>query len=636
MPRSLHDVSRLSAHDVVDSLVPSAPALSPDGRWVVHVVGPVGQAGDRPVRTLWITAVDRSAPPRVLVTGSAPRWSADSRWVHFLSDHAQPHRIRRAGGPAESLTTWRGGVEHHRPLADPDLVALLAADEHTEDRSAPRPSRLRLLHLRTGLLRTPAAFTDRHVVDVVQRPDGGPLAVLTRSTPDLDPGLLESELHLLDPATGATHDLGAVEVSASSPTWWRHPDSGWHLAYLANTPPGLVGGTAVFDLAIPPSGPATGHHNLTDGLPACPVELVQVDTGPPLALIEDGLDTTIHRLDPTGPRFALVHRLEGFAGSLTTSRDGDVVAVVASTAHEPDDVHTGPPRGPLERLTDTNPGFRAVHWGTVERLSYRADDGLALDGLLVLPPGTTRQDGPFPLVTLVHGGPYGRHADRLQLGWYPSGQWLATAGYAVFLPNPRGGRGHGHAFAACVAGAVGQDEWTDILTGIDLLVDGAVADPDRLGIGGWSHGGFMAAWAVGQTRRFKAALVGAGISDWGMLAATGEEGAFEAALGGSTGWEGPGPHPHDRLSPISHASAIRTPVLIVHGSEDTNVPVSQAEFLHRALRRFGVEHDHVVYRGEPHSIRRREHQLDLLHRTRAWFDRWLTDRGHQGCPSAGG
>jgi dipeptidyl aminopeptidase/acylaminoacyl peptidase len=335
---------------------------------------------------------------------------------------------------------------------------------------------------------------------------------------------------------------------------------------------------------------------------------------------------------------------------LTTSRHGDVVAAVVSTSYEPGNIHAGPTserpppqagkpgptserpqpqpgmpgrQRPLARLTDLRPELRDIRWGVQERLSYEASDGLPLDGLLILPAGRSRDDGPFPLVTLVHGGPYDRHADRLMLGWDPSGQWLATAGYAVFLPNPRGGRGHGHDFAVRVAGAVGLDEWTDIRTGIDLLIAGGVADPDRLGIGGWSHGGFMAAWAVGQTDRFRAAVMGAGISDWGMLAATGEEGAFEAALGGSSGWEGTGPHHHDRLSPISYAAKIRTPVLILHGENDTNVPVSQAEFFHRALRRFGVEHEYVVYPRESHSLRERNHQLDVLHRTRAWFDRWL-------------
>ncbi|MEC3976867.1 alpha/beta hydrolase family protein [Amycolatopsis sp. H20-H5] len=223
----------------------------------------------------------------------------------------------------------------------------------------------------------------------------------------------------------------------------------------------------------------------------------------------------------------------------------------------------------------------------------------------------------------MHGGPYDRYADRLQLFWFSSAQWLANAGYAVFLPNPRGGQGHGHEFAASVAGRVGREEWTDILAGIDLLIDEGIADPDRLGIAGGSHGGFMAAWAIGQTDRFRAALVSAGVVDWGMLAATGENGQFEAALGGSTGWDGIGPHPHDALSPVSFASRVRTPVLILHGAEDTNVPLGQAVYFHRALRHFGAEHEFVIYPREGHSIRERNHQLDILRRTRAWFDRWL-------------
>jgi len=203
------------------------------------------------------------------------------------------------------------------------------------------------------------------------------------------------------------------------------------------------------------------------------------------------------------------------------------------------------------------------------------------------------------------------------------GQWLATAGFAVFLPNPRGGQGHGHEFAATVAGAVGTDEWTDILAGIDLLIADGVADAERLGIGGWSHGGFMAAWAAGQTDRFRAALMGAGISDWGMQVGTGELGMQEAGLGGSCGWEHVGPHRHDQLSPISYASKIRTPVLILHGQDDTNVPIGQAIYFQRALSQFGVEHEFVVYPREGHPILERNHQIDLLQRTRAWFARWL-------------
>jgi dipeptidyl aminopeptidase/acylaminoacyl peptidase len=264
-------------------------------------------------------------------------------------------------------------------------------------------------------------------------------------------------------------------------------------------------------------------------------------------------------------------------------------------------------------------------WGLwQERLSYQASDGLALDGLLILPAGRSRADGPFPLVTLVHGGPDDRYADEFMLRPHCPGQWLATAGYAVFLPNPRGGTGHGREFSAAVVGAVGGAEWTDILAGVDMLVAAGLADPDRLGIGGPSHGGFMAAWAVGQTDRFKAALMFAGICDWGMLAGVGEYGSMDGALAGSFGWEGTGPHPHDRVSPISFASKVHTPVLIAHGEDDTNVPLGQAIYFHRALSRYGAEHELVIYPREGHGLAERNHQRDLLLRTRAWFDRWLS------------
>ena len=177
-----------------------------------------------------------------------------------------------------------------------------------------------------------------------------------------------------------------------------------------------------------------------------------------------------------------------------------------------------------------------------------------------------------------------------------------------------------------VAGAVGKDDWTDILTGVDLLVTEGVADPDRLGIAGWSQGGFMAAWAVGQTDRFVAAVVGAGVTDWGSQAGVGEWGRYDVALTGSAGWDGPGPHRHAELSPISYASSVHTPVLIVHGEQDTNVPLGQAQYFHSALRHFGVEHEFVVYPREGHGLRERHHQIDVLRRVKDWFDVHLADR----------
>jgi dipeptidyl aminopeptidase/acylaminoacyl peptidase len=628
----------LIAELVVDARAPQSPALAPDGRRLCYVLAPASRTGDHLDTEVWLTALDGAGAGRRVTTDTAtesrPCWSADPGTLFFLSDRAergipQVHRLDLADGTVTAETGWRAGIIDHLPLADPGLVALLAEDEPTEqdarrarDRDdavvvgehEPR-ARLRLLDLRTGRITTPGGFADRHVVELRQRPGGGPLAVLTRAGADSDYGPRTGRLHLFDPVTGSVEDLGAVEADAGSLAWWPAED-GWHLGYLALTPPVLHAGTALFDLALA----GRVRRNRTAGLPRCPTELCQTGAAP-LVLFADGLNTTLARLDATG--FTTLSHHRGRLDNLTAGRAGEEIAVLTGHRYRPPDVHAGPPAGPLRRITDTQPELHGITLGTQQPLAYRAADGLDLDGLLVLPVGRTASEGPFPLVTIVHGGPYDRYADRLQLFWIPSAQWLAAAGYAVFLPNPRGGLGHGHDFAARVAGRVGREEWTDILAGIDLLIDRGVADPDRLGIAGWSHGGFMAAWAAGQSSRFRAALVGAGISDWGMLAATGENGQFEAALGGSTGWSGIGPHPHDAVSPVSFAGRVRTPVLLLHGAEDTNVPLGQAVYFHRALRHFGVTHELVIYPREGHRIQERQHQLDVLRRTRAWFDRWL-------------
>jgi dipeptidyl aminopeptidase/acylaminoacyl peptidase len=626
----------LSVELLVDGVEPHSPAISPDGRLVAYCLSSPDSTGGR-ASTLWISPGDGSSPPVRISTETAceqPRWSPDSGSLLFRSA-GQLHRVRlngADGSAAEILTAWRSGITGHWPLADGRTVAVSAPDESARSGQGDpiiwghNPSdRLRLLDLGTGESRTVDALGDRHVVEVSQRPDGGPLAVVSWAQPDFDPGVFTAELHLVDPASLAARGLGPVELLAGSPTWWR-ADDGWHLAYLAVTPPGLVGGMAVLDVAVPETGPATRRRNLTEGMTVCPAELTQVRDDAPLALFADGLDTAIRRLDPDTGTFQHVFSGTGLIAALTASHAGSAIAVLASAAPSPADVYAGAVRGPWSRLSDTRPEARQIDWGKQERLSYQAADGLDLDGLLVLPPGRTRADGPFPLVTFVHGGPYHRWADDSNTDWYIPAQWLAAAGYAVFLPNPRGGQGHGHAFAAAIAARVGAEEWSDIVSGIDLLVRAGVAAPDQLGIGGWSHGGFMTAWAVGQTDRFKAAVMGAGISDWGMQAATGEEGAVEAGLGGSRGWEGVGPHPHDARSPISFASRIRTPVLILHGQDDTNVPLGQAIFFHRALRHYEVEHELVVYPREGHGLVERDHQIDCLHRIRDWFDRHLEGR----------
>jgi len=661
----------LTAALVVDGAEPAGPVISPDGRWVAWTTSAFGPQ-DQPASALWLAAAGESvagaaaagaaATPVRLTEGSAPAhelsWSADSAWLFYVVDEEVRCLGVTPGGPAGDAVTvlrWSGEISGLVPLAGGRLVAVVAADELTDEDKRRQAQgddaivwsqrahrqhwlwhRLRLLDLASGELTVAPGLAGRHVVGLAQRPDGGPLAVLSWDCPEYEPGAFTSRLHVLDLGGGtAATDLGSSGLEASSPAWWQAAD-GWHVAWLALVPPAYS--TAVLDLAVradetatdgaaadtitadetAPSQPA----DLTASMTVCPAELVPAGGGPPAALFAEGLDTALYRLDPAGREFRRVTGWPGQATELSVSAGAAAIAVLASTARTPPGIRVGPPDA-LVPVTDTRPELRGFDWGTQERLSWRAADGLELDGLLILPPGLGREDGPFPLVTLIHGGPYWRWADDFQLSWWRWGQWLAPAGYAVYCPNPRGGQGHGRKFAAMVAGEVGQDEWTDILSGLDALVADGVADPGRLAIAGQSHGGFMAAWAVGQTSRFRAAVMAAGIADWAIQIGVGEEGRAEAAFCASFGWEGPGPHRHDQLSPISYAGNVTTPVLIVQGEDDTNVPVGQAQYFHRALTHFHVPHELVIYPREGHSFTERAHQIDVLERVRSWLDRWL-------------
>src|SRR3984957_10344533 len=203
------DAPELTAELVVDGAVPSQPVVSPDGRWVAYVGAPVGRGGERDLRALWLVAADGSATPWKLTAGTAadcdPRWAPDSASVFFLSDRSGSRQLPRApvgGGEAEVLTDWRGEISDARPLADGRLVAVVAADEPTEEddrRRAERDDafvwgqqlrrgRLRVLDLATGELRTADGLGDRHAVELAARPDGVALAAISWAGPDNDPG----------------------------------------------------------------------------------------------------------------------------------------------------------------------------------------------------------------------------------------------------------------------------------------------------------------------------------------------------------------------------------------------------------------------------------------------------------------
>jgi acetyl esterase/lipase len=456
----------------------------------------------------------------------------------------------------------------------------------------------------------------------VWSPDGATLAYLARPTPELEsgrhatlftlpasggaPNRLCNATAARDLAWGETEAVGDVlvyvgphdETAQCSYTVWAVPASGGE--------PTIIGSRPTDDFCTSGLQTAPGQPRITVSIAkGLTTELVNINTPSGIAA-----PFCTH---PTGD-------LGAFAVAMPPRAAVPTVAVVRSAGNEPPELWVGPP-GELNRVSDHAAPLRAVRFGKQEPFYWEAPDGLALDGILIRPPDAP--DGPLPTVVLVHGGPYGRSPNGFTLRPMNWAQWLATHGYTILMPNYRGGVGHGNAFASMARGAVGMGDFQDVMAMVDAAIARGIADPERLGIGGWSQGGFMTAWAVTQTDRFKAGVMGAGVSDWNMMTMTSDLPTFEAALGGDRPWDGPGPHNAARLSPISYAKNAKTPLLILHGKNDARVPVTQAIGFQRALQEVGVPLQMVTYPREPHGVRERNHQRDILRRVRAWYDQWL-------------
>jgi len=619
-------VNELTAELLVDRLDPRDITVSADGRLVAFVAAPVGQPEEHPRNAVWLAQSDVPDSARRFTSGTAddrgPQFAPDGTSLYFLSDReerkvAQLYRVSLEGGEARPLTEGKPGIAAYAPLADGRRVVLVCADAPSEEderreqeRDDPtvfgdwKPQRMRLLDLEAGETRTLTYPAEKHVSTVAPAPEGSLAAVVLWETPEIDNRSRSGELVVIDVDVDEIVARWRLAAGDATVVWRGSGD----LRILGSVEAGGQAGLGLFVAGLDDEE----LQLVTGSLDADPMSLALGS----VVAVARGLDTELARLGDDEGLVPLSSH-PGTLFALAASSCGDVVACVAY--HRVPDVWAGPPDGELVRVSNLAPELAGVEWARRERLTWRACDGLELDGLLLLPRGRTRAGGPFPLVMVLHGGPYWRFADDLQVSWASPGEWLAAEGYAVFCPNPRGGLGHGAGFARSVRARVGIADWPDVESGLDHLVQEGVADPERLALGGWSQGGYMTAWGVTQTSRFCAAVIGAGPSDWGMMVAESDMPTFEASLGGSAGWEGPGPHRHDELSPISYAHRVTTPTLILHGEDDERVPIGQARFFARALRAHGVEFELVSYPREPHTIGERNHLLDLLARWREWL-----------------
>jgi dipeptidyl aminopeptidase/acylaminoacyl peptidase len=616
------------------------PEPSPDGRWVVFAGPRLERLEGHAEGRIGLAEADGSGWRQITEgpNGDAePHWSPDGARLSFRSDRSVRgrHQLYLLGtdtpGEAAALGSLPGSVEWHAWGADGSRILAGVAGGSAEQADA----------LGSGTI--------------------GAEATLPSWVPEVESSDLAEEerrsLWLLDTASGEARlasppDRNVWEASWCGPahaaaiTSSGPGEDAWYRAELALIDLDRREGRTLYasDLQL---GYAEGA---PDGRRVAVIEAVCSDrlvvAGDLLIVtVDDGAVVRIDTadVDVSRARWRDTRRIVAFGrrGMTSVVLERDAVEEVWSTSERvgtsfhPDgqifgdgvvvavSSHRRPPvlatvgDGELRVIAD----FRhAGHDHVMEVVghrgvnSWRAPDGLAIDGLLTTPVG----DGPFPLVLHVHGGPVGATSD----GFVPTSDAVLLArGFAILTPDPRGSSGRGRDFASRVVGDMGGADLHDLLSGVDAAVASGVADPDRLVLTGGSYGGFMSAWIPTQDQRFKASVAISPVTDWWSERFDSSLGAWVSDFIGGEPDEVPSEY--TSRSPVLQAGEIITPVLLSAGRHDRATPLGQAVEFYRALRDRGVPTEVVKYPEEGHGVGELPAALDLVTRTVMWFERFL-------------
>jgi dipeptidyl aminopeptidase/acylaminoacyl peptidase len=630
------------------------PQRSPDGKWIAYTVGTVDTEKDTRNSDIWLTASDGSQTLQQTFTPdgeSAPRWSPDGRYLSFLASRgteeerkkgAQVWLLDRSGGEARQLTDVDGGVADYSWSPDSKRLVFTKSDKDPDDtpekkegwrRKTAPPVVIDRYHFkqdRDGYLKrlyshiwvfdiatkTATQITSGQFDDEVPEwsPDSTKVAFVSHRTgPDPDRAQ-DSNVFVIEAKGGAEPKALTTYIGADGgrPSW--SPDGQW-IAYLQSDETKF---SAYYlpKLAIAPV--AGGSPRVLTAALDRPVQgsLCWSADGKTLTFaVADDRISYVGRLPAGGGPVEKLTTGRRTVGSISMAKDG-VITLLSGTATEPAEVHVIE-HGSLRRVTQVNDTlFTDLQLGTTEDFTSTSKDGTEVHSLVVKP-ASYAAGKKYPMLLLIHGGPNGQDQHSFSF----DREFFAGQGYVVLSVNYRGSAARGEAYQKAIYADWGNKEVVDLLGAVDGLVAAGIADPNRLGIGGWSYGGILTDYTTATDQRFKAAVSGAGS-------------ALQLAMYGSdqyiTQYEnelGPPWKTRDLWLKISYpffqADRIKTPTLYMGGEKDFNVPLIGSEQMYQALKSLGVDTQLVIYPGQFHGLTMPSYQRDRLERYLAWFNKYL-------------
>lgn len=624
----------------------SEPQISGDGAWIAYTVKSTDIKNDSVNNHIYLTSWDGSRTIKLTNSKnseSSPHFSPDGKYLTFLSSRQSESEgnqiwlLNLAGGEAEKISDFPGGVSDFVWSPDGKQLAVIADDPppetHNEQKIA-QPiviDRFQFQEDGVGYLgksREHLYLFDlaTHKADILTpgkfneylpswSPDGKKIAFVSKRGADFDRHN-NWDVYTINAQPGAkVHQITTNEVPDCDPSWGSRPvwsPDGKLIAYLQGGPQKLIE-YAVYHLAVIPSEGGTPRL-LTAKLDRNVVKPHFTSDGKSiLFLLEDDGNVHLAKVPVTGGK---IERL--LAGRRNISAfdlaSDDKIALLSSTPQQPSEVFAL--KGTeLRSISHQNQQLLVqLLLGTTEEISFKSKDGTKIHGFLVKPlnfkPGKK-----YPTLLQLHGGPVGQYTNKFMFDW----QLFAAKGYVVVAVNPRGSSGRGEAFSKAIYADWGNKDVQDVLAAVDYVEAQGIADPSRLGIGGWSYGGMLTNYTIAQDTRFKAAVSGASISN--ILAGYGTDEYvydYEQELG--VPWKNL--KTWLRVSfPFLHADRIVTPTLFLGGNRDAEVPLHNSEQMYEALKSLGVDTQLIIYPEQSHDISKPTYLRDRLQRYLNWYSK---------------